>query len=439
MKNTTTHKTASGSHNTHARLSPSSSSRWLSCTASVAEIERAAREGRIPDPNSDSSVASEQGTIAHDVAEYRLTGNTGFPRGARTAFDKVLRRARDENRMRGTCGSLEEIEGHLQGYYDDVAHYTEGMITFVELEAPLFYSDGSGTADMVGVRHDDKNRISHLTVVDLKFGMGPVSAVENTQLAAYARSAAEYLVTSCIADGIAPDASVTMAISQPRVDALDPRPWKMSWDGLLEFTQQHVDSADRISRGDVRFSPSKEACKWCPLSRSKQCPAINDFVMEIRPGSSFSDEEKAKLILFAPALEAMAKDFASEFTERISEGEVIEAGGETWELRRSRGGHRRPADDDAFYGFAQRAIAAGLDITEAEASTMLYAEPKRLSLPQVEKVLKGEKLMTKEVQEEFDSLGTQTKGALYAAPSTSRGKRVNPPGIVLEESFLKLD
>ena len=64
----------SGSHNAHARLSPSSADRWARCTASTQFIEENA--DRIPPDK--GSVYAEEGTKAHDYCEAVLTGKTSI-------------------------------------------------------------------------------------------------------------------------------------------------------------------------------------------------------------------------------------------------------------------------------------------------------------------------------------------------------------------------
>ena len=48
----------------HAILSPSSAKRWINCTPSALLAEEA---------GSKSSVYAEEGTLAHEIAEYALT------------------------------------------------------------------------------------------------------------------------------------------------------------------------------------------------------------------------------------------------------------------------------------------------------------------------------------------------------------------------------
>ena len=59
----------------HAKLSPSSAERWISCPASVRAIKAARAEGVIGDD--EGSAYAREGTLAHGLAELEAELDVG--------------------------------------------------------------------------------------------------------------------------------------------------------------------------------------------------------------------------------------------------------------------------------------------------------------------------------------------------------------------------
>lgn len=155
----------------HAKLSPSSAERWMSCPGSVA-----LNEGK--DDNGSSYAA--EGTAAHELAEKILRGNLG------AAEAKGLVGLRAENGVEWTDDMLRDV----LKYTDQIHQIVEstGGTLHVEQKLPIWpwtdEAEAHGTADAVIVAGEE------LIVADLKFGMGvEVSAVDNKQLMLYALAA----------------------------------------------------------------------------------------------------------------------------------------------------------------------------------------------------------------------------------------------------------
>lgn len=139
---------------THALLSPSSSSRWLSCAASVVLNKDA------PD---DSSDYAREGTWAHRLGELKLLGADGFS---------------DEEIAACVADGFDpaDFEAPVTEYVNYVK--TLGTNIMVEVKLPLGGITGEpgahGTSDAVVLEGNT------LHVCDLKYGKGErVEAMEN--------------------------------------------------------------------------------------------------------------------------------------------------------------------------------------------------------------------------------------------------------------------
>lgn len=272
----------SGSHNTHARLSPSDSKRWTSCTASIAFQE--ANSHRIKEGD---TTFSNEGTEAHDWATKLLLGQIG-PIDIPENFRDPVTTYTDH------CQSLiaDPVVTSLQSCLDDFALGFDAPndVVFIEEQIPLFYQEEqTGTADFIGLTAFAGQAI-RLFVRDYKHGMGVlVGTDENTQLAIYAYSVVKHLST---AYQFSDDCPVDIAIVQPRHrEAGDPTPWVITVADLRTFCEdieyraiQARTAAERVRErittvgenvsnaaileaapGSV-FAPSEGdegACRWC--------------------------------------------------------------------------------------------------------------------------------------------------------------------------------
>ena len=189
----------SGSHNTHARLAPSHSKTWATCTAALAYCE--ANKHLIPEDT--GSIYADEGTAAHDHAADVLLKK------------KTLEEVPAE--MREPIG---EYVNHCLALVPDSVSYE------VEVQCPLFYQpDSTGTCDFAVVTDD------LIVIRDYKHGMGVlVTSEENTQLAIYAYSLIKHLED--IYD-FTDDTVIDIKVVQPRHHmAEDDQPWVLP---LSEF------------------------------------------------------------------------------------------------------------------------------------------------------------------------------------------------------------
>ena len=225
----------------HAKLSASSSHRWLNCPGSVAaeaSLDIAPR----------SSIAADEGSAAHELAEIVLTQG-GF------CEDWLNKPLIEWNAI--TVDN--EMVINVQEYVDYVKalggeqHY-EQRVCFDE-----WVPDGFGTSDAIVIVGDT------IHVIDLKYGKGlRVDAYENTQALLYALGAySEYELIKELR-------RVVIHIVQPRLDHVDT--WELSVIELLEWGARIRKGAEACLKDDAPLVPGEKQCQWCAAKAT--CPAL---------------------------------------------------------------------------------------------------------------------------------------------------------------------
>lgn len=294
----------SGSHNSHSRLSPSGSKRWINCNAAPAF--EAANEERVfrnavnsvikltpylltfPDELADAEkraikwvreLTPEEMTEDQKKDVWRTASNKYAREGSR-AHDFASDILNGEKMLMDIPEEFQHPVGIYVDHCFELMSDPEAMI-YIEESVPLFYApDDQGTVDFASVTPE------RVRIRDLKYGRGDlVNAEENTQLAIYAMSFVAHL------EGIGliqfdPDTLIDIGIVQPRHHAEAPvRPWVITLKELREFVY-HIDMAvDQIKGGDVEFNPSDEACKYCACKAF--CPARQAAATSLLDGPDF--------------------------------------------------------------------------------------------------------------------------------------------------------
>lgn len=348
--NTPTPQGKSGSHGTHAKLNASGAKCWMNCTAAPGYIEdnfdrilpikvgevaklapylasmppeevhdyerRAVQVTTYFKPKhtflsadatkdvlrASGSIASREGTRAHDYAEAIL-------RGRKTLEDIP-----------------EEFQGPVGLYIDHCRSITpEGVTPLIEARVPLFYAPGeTGTVDFAVV---DENCVydaaeasaipyTRITIRDYKHGAGVlVNAEENEQLAIYAHGLVDMLEGD-------PDMPCTfnvlttiidIGIVQPRHHEGDTiKTWVLCLNDLRRFTYDIGLAAKRIDAGDVAFAPGEDACRWCDAKAF--CEARSAAMME---GHSSKDSDGVDFLSCLPDL--TKEDTAQPVDERLNQ------------------------------------------------------------------------------------------------------------------------
>lgn len=272
----------------HAKLSPSSAARWMTCPGSVILCE--GLEDR-------SSKAADEGTMMHLVASECLAQNLD----AAADFESLT----------------PEQAQSVQTYVDNVRAIVAatGGILLVEQSLPIDHMTGeegaTGTADAVILTPDE------FIVIDAKFGRGVVvDVVENAQLMMYAHAA--YVE---FGHAYSPT-RVRMIVDQPRLGALSE--WTISVPELEEFATKVRDATWAIGLHDETLNPSPKACQWCRAKAT--CPAIREQVLadfDVVVPETADDADLGRVMTNASLIEAWVKAVRAEVERRLLAGESV--------------------------------------------------------------------------------------------------------------------
>ena len=310
----------------HARLSPSSSSRWSVCTAAPSQ-----EDGKVDQP----SEHARWGSAAHYIAERCLLDDLEpiTYKGCLVVFDDkgasgVVAEADLDVVAVTVCDEMVECVETYVNFVREQALLSGGELN-VEVRVPIDHITGEegagGTSDAVIFTDDN------LMVIDLKGGRGvEVDAVENTQMLMYASGALEKL------DLLGSVTSITMVIVQPRISR-HPSSWTITREELNQRIE-HLRTKALETRTNPQFVPGAKTCHWCKAKAD--CPELRRLVAE----STFVDltedlgDQYAKLSLIEQWIEAI----------RQKVHDTLEQGGTVRGYKMVKGdpGHRKWASED---------------------------------------------------------------------------------------------
>ena len=242
----------------HAKLSPSSASRWLSCPGSIALTDQAYPDG-VPDQG---SVYAQEGTLAHEVAEIYAKKRLG--QVTESAYRS--QRTKLKKQVEALDFDFDEMTKHARGYADliediileatDQANHLAIFENRVHPSIPGVW----GTADAIVVVDGE------LHVIDYKYGKGVVvEAEENPQLKLYALGAIN-LVDETLGEVLGELEVIHALVYQPRASSVAKvhtysRRELMAW----QYDYALPRSVEATS-GSGEINPSDEACRWCPVA-----------------------------------------------------------------------------------------------------------------------------------------------------------------------------
>ena len=308
----------------HAFLSPSGSSIWLNCPASLRLSEG------LPDT---SNAASELGTKKHQTAEEMLLG-----------LDVTHKEFADD----------------VQPYVDFVQRETHPAMHWHRMiERRVHLTDECyGTADIVATRgmHDAK-------VIDLKTGRIPVSAENNTQLAIYA-------------------AAVAKEFNVPLVHTIIWQNGQESRSALVEADFVAIER--RVLEAQAQVDTAKpfpgEHCTWCKARAVCRERALH--VLAVAGSDRTTDGDLGVLLSHA----RQAADWAADIEERAQK--VMSLGGRIDGFKLVEGTTRRKWREDAVATLKELGLDDLFEeslIPIGQAEKLLGRDRKGLIAPAVEK------------------------------------------------------
>ena len=332
----------------HAKLSPSSSDRWLACPASIV---------RAPETEDEGREYAHEGTAAHALAELCLKQGIGahgptMPKG-HEAYDNF------------------DLRSNVQVYLDYVRRQMPpGSTLFVEQRLQIFGQyEVWGTADAVIVTPDGT-----IKIIDLKFGKGVlVDAEDNTQLLLYGVGGLSFDWLSEV-----PVHTVEAHIVQPRRNNFPSQSYPV--EELAKWVKENTSKVARAHAGTDEANPGTH-CKWCPIKGTCR--------------------ERAEMNLKLAAFDFAAADPICPKHDAMSEEELVKVFGaipmirgylDDVEAEMSKRAHERPVA--GLKWIAGRAVRKVIDVAKAvltlrAAGIEPLAEPKLLGVTELDKLAKA--------------------------------------------------
>lgn len=362
----------------HAKRSPSASSRWLTCTASL-EAELG-----LPD---ETSEAAEEGTRAHELLERAIKART----------DPVI--------LEPDHPAAKDVKK----CYDLVAALLDNPEYTVMSEVVVKLSDDCwGTVDLT-VLH--KNNI---WIIDYKHGKGVVVEPDHPQFLIYGKGAMREF--GWMLPG--PVEEVTRTVVQPRIIHSKGIIRDLVCSGAeleAEYQERVQPTMDALDRGETRFVPSEEACRWCKVKNSPNgCDALQKVALA-KVQSYFSDNT-AILNVHKPSA---VKDMTLELISAILDGKkllnIFLGAVEKRARELSMEGHKIPGYK-LVNGKANRVFTKkGAELEEflikelKLKKSQIYSQ-KLLGIPGLEKLIDPTKRGGKKKQELLESIITKPEG-----------------------------
>lgn len=334
----------------HSKLGPSQAKRWINCTASVAECEKA--------PPQAPNYAAAEGTVAHSIAEKYVTGKIDS-----LAMMELIGTTVVEDGL-----EIEIIEEMFDGAveYKDLIDEDRDLLTrlpgsiavegHAEIKVHALTVDERvwGTSDYVLLKRGKK-----LIVYDYKFGQGViVDPEENEQGALYLIGVIDSLVKSDAFD------ELEIVIHQPRGRHVDGpvRRWIASKEWLAKFRGIAKAAAAETLLPTAKLVAG-DWCRWCAAKAyidkaGKQyiCPAVKNGAQEaamvtfdvgapaVAPKTAerlpevrmMLPDQLSRLLDWEPAIKSLLEAAKDVVRERLSNGLDVPG----WKLVQGREGNR---------------------------------------------------------------------------------------------------
>ncbi|MDE5936557.1 MAG: DUF2800 domain-containing protein [Ruminococcus sp.] len=360
----------------HARLSASSSARWMACPPS------AMLNAEIPDVTTEYA---KEGTCAHELAEFKVNKLLGIETANPTEnldyFDQEMEDCTDD---------------YAQYIAEQICKYTDPVVMVEQrLDFSKYVPDGFGTGDCVIVADEV------LTVIDYKHGKGvAVYAENNSQMMLYALGALELF------DSLYDISEIKMVIFQPRLSNISE--FNMTTAELLEWAENTLrPTAQLAAKGEGEFCAG-EHCQFCKVKATCRKRAEYNLMLaqyDFAPSVTLEDTEIEAILEKADALAAWASD--------VKEYALSQAlSGKQWTgYKVVEGRSTRKYTDEAKVVEAVKAFGKNP-----------YGEPEILGITAMTKLLGGKK----KFDEVLGKLTYKPQGKPTLVPVSDKRKSWNP-------------
>lgn len=300
---TTTTNKINHAERDHALLSPSASARWIKCTMSVPLNEQ------YPDTTSEFA---EEGTTAHEVAEYEVEKLFGITRTEEAPVPL------DEDMARHAVDYANYIH-ELTTSADDTILVEQKVKLFATMDQTALSTLCFGTADCLLLTDDETS----LHVVDYKYGKGvEVSAVMNPQLMLYAIMA---LSTIGKARQVNVE-NIHLHIYQPRIGNIST--WSLTKRELMDFYIDAVAVAIQSILNEDYYMQAGDHCRWCkhrPSCKMYKMTYFDKVLAEMRmEANSLTKAEIGAVLKVKDDLVKWLTDLQDKVTNDILAGEVYD-------------------------------------------------------------------------------------------------------------------
>lgn len=245
----------------HAVLSPSSSERWLNCTPSARLAEEA---------GSKTSEYSEEGTTAHELAEYALKSwiyGTFYPECDDLPVPQEIASNKyySEEMKEAILRYVDFVTGEF--YEMQKGPFGGPVATYLEekLDISKYAPDSFGSADVSLV----SEQIVH--IIDLKYGKGVKVPAESPQFKMYALG----VLTKFGGPKVK---RVRMSVAQPRLNHYDTI--EMGVSDLLEWAEGVLKPKAKLAYEGKGEQVVGSWCQFCPVKatcRAQRNEIMRDF------------------------------------------------------------------------------------------------------------------------------------------------------------------
>lgn len=389
----------------HARLSPSSASRWTACPGSL----RLIGDREIQDS---SSRAAEEGTAAHELLEMCIL------QGKYPNEFLGIKLNPCEFEPDGFLVDKEMVE-HITDVYAWLVDKVAGSkgVLFPERRvnpgAMFGRDDCSGTADITIIHPP------FITMGDLKYGAGIGVEVENNlQLLLYGMG----VLAEMSVEERKQIKWVDMFIMQPRYNHSDGtiRSIRYSVADLYMWAEWFRLKAMATDDPNAPLSPGDSQCRFCPVKSDRMsCPALRDKVLEVfnvvevkqleqkllQPPESLTVEERTLILDYADLMDSFIKAVKSTAQTDLENG--LDVPGQ--KLVRGRKGNRK-------WIIEEEDVAKKLTKDFGLKKDVIFSDPKLLGIEKILKAVKAAPKYSDKKLEELESLIEQPEGKAVMAP-----------------------